>query len=513
MPTFNMPSTVGIIVRISFAALFIIIIGLGAFGLFTIPKAVAAAMNKIPVLTNSGDSLEGFRNSSVITYVSHTFFNLTNGDDVTAKGAVPSFKSVGPYTYRKQSTKFDINFQDDNGTVQSKGNTVYIWDAEHSIDGFGNQLFETDIIIQMNTPLYGLTAAAKQMCDAGEKTLWSMLGPLKGMTKSSLFQTRPVSEFLWGANYALLGAIGKNPFFTLFQRNSSDAMPSERYTGATSLDLASVITMYLGMRTLPFWAPGSISNRVTGSQGNYLPNNQVTSSSVLSMWLSPIYRAGSLIFKSYEKLFSIKVLRFVIDPKLGDPNPDTYQTMKGFIPFPPALQIPLVYSFPYFMQADMKYVNVEIDGYNPPKPNPAIHEMYADVEPMTGMTIRGANRIQTNFWLAPRMCNGTAAAGEANLPTTWWPFVYVDEYASASEEQANKLAKVYSILALANALGLAGFIIGIVGFIGVVVAVIVTALMPAATAPKTGQKVVKGAKQVAVVPEATPDSGDMVQDL
>jgi len=194
-----------------------------------------------------GGSYRTFVNSTAeghTVYVRYYFFNLTNGPSVVA-GAPPKFTTVGPYTYQKIKTCFDVVFQDGNGTVRFKEHTKHMWIPELSkSDTDGRQLSEDDIIVQMNMPLYRLTATAAMQCAAGNTTLWSSLNSIMERTGSSLFVPRKVHAHLWGYDDALLRALGQpSHHHGFFTQDSQDTMDTEKRTGSMGLGTSSQFTM------------------------------------------------------------------------------------------------------------------------------------------------------------------------------------------------------------------------------------------------------------------------------
>jgi len=450
-----------------------------------------------------GGSYRTFVNSTAeghTVYVRYYFFNLTNGPSVVA-GAPPKFTTVGPYTYQKIKTCFDVVFQDGNGTVRFKEHTKHMWIPELSkSDTDGRQLSEDDIIVQMNMPLYRLTATAAMQCAAGNTTLWSSLNSIMERTGSSLFVPRKVHAHLWGYDDALLRALGQpSHHHGFFTQDSQDTMDTEKRTGSMGLGTSSQFTMIKGLRTLLWWK-SSEANRLDGWDTQYPPNNKVGRSTVLRRWLSPLYRIGTLIYEKDVIMHNVKLKRFVLASKIGDINSDFYMTTKGFLPSPPGRGDPVVHSMGNYFEANLTFVNVSVDGNNPPKLDHTKHVFYADVEPLSGKILREHNRLQMNVWLAPRSCNGDVLPDEIYLPTTWWPCVIFDESAAAPNKLFDEIAGLSADLDIAMGPGLALFLLGLLG----TVFCIAQYVSIPATATEDG---VKDHQMIAVAPVAGGGEG------
>jgi len=60
---------------------------------------------------------------------------------------------------------------------------------------------------------------------------------------------------------------------------------------------------------------------------------------------------------------------------------------------------PIVLSAPHFYKADPYLVNHEVKGLRPEK---ALHETFLEIEPLTGLVLNAARRIQINVHVTPR---------------------------------------------------------------------------------------------------------------
>ena len=264
------------------AVVFVAIAATGAGVYWSIKNDVEKTMAKRavqPMKPSEGDggSYRTFVNSTAeghIDYVHYYLFNLTNGPSVVA-GKPPEFTTVGPYTYQKIVTRFDVVFQDDIGTVRYKGRTEYIWVPELSeSDNDGRQLSEDDLIVQMNMPLFKSISTAVTQCAVGNATLWNSLPSIMERTGSSLFMPRKVRAHLWGYSDTLLREVGQpSQHRGFFTQDSQDTMDTEQRTGSMGLGTSSQFTMIKGQRTLSVWGSPE-ANRLDGWDTQYPPEPQ-----------------------------------------------------------------------------------------------------------------------------------------------------------------------------------------------------------------------------------------------
>jgi len=98
-------------------------------------------------------------------------------------------------------------------------------------------------------------------------------------------------------------------------------------------------------------------------------------------------------------------------------------------------------------------------------PDPERHKVFMDIEPYTGKIFRGRNRLQVNFWISPRRCNGSIAFGEEKLPTTWWPYIFVDEAGEATKPQLEEFLQIVKFIESIRTAGVALVVVGVLGFI------------------------------------------------
>jgi len=118
------------------------------------------------------------------------------------------------------------------------------------------------------------------------------------------------------------------------------------------------------------------------------------------------------------------------------------------------------------LEADLSFVNVTVDGHNPPKSSRANYGSYADVEPLSGKILNERTQLQMNVWLSPRSCNGTMFPDEIFLPTTWWPCVIFDETSAAPKSTFDDIAGLVAYLDIALGPARVGLFLGFLGLAG-----------------------------------------------
>lgn len=121
---------------------------LAVFGLITTiwwPTLIdSIIMDQLP-LTPTSKTFDKWETLPIPVYMRMFLWNWTNAEEVKLYGVKPHFEQVGPYTYREERLKMDIEWHE-NRTVTFKPNRTWIWEEELS----GGK--QTDLITAPHLP-------------------------------------------------------------------------------------------------------------------------------------------------------------------------------------------------------------------------------------------------------------------------------------------------------------------------------------------------------------------------
>ncbi|GIL50309.1 hypothetical protein Vafri_6517 [Volvox africanus] len=165
--------------------------------------------------------------------------------------------------------------------------------------------------------------------------------------------------------------------------------------------------MESGWREVTSWGP-NCSEPVRGTDAfQFRPN--LDRNSVLWVWIAELFRSAELFHVADEELYGIGLFRFIPNPKEAEPDPCHHQFIRGLanVTVPMAVGpsgngsseaahgVPLLMSLPHYCLVD-EAVSAALEGIFC---DPAHHGIFLDVEPITGITMRAAKRLQLSSQL------------------------------------------------------------------------------------------------------------------
>ncbi|KAL8605528.1 hypothetical protein ACOMHN_031465 [Nucella lapillus] len=235
-------------------------------------------------------------------------------------------------------------------------------------------------------------------------------------TGERLFLNLTVGQLLWGYNDTLLkdlkdvlaGFHIKLPIsdqFGLFLgKNGSDDGVYEIYSGIGGhIDQFAEIVSWNGQTSLNYWK-STIANSLNGSDGTLFPPF-VDTSKTKYLFSSDLCRSLQIQYTHGYGLKGIDVDRFVVPP-LTFANVSANPYNQGFCTphcLPAGLLnasvckagAPVILSLPHFLDGDPDVLDRVIGM----KPNRSAHQSVIDIEPMTGVVMNAAKRLQLNAYL------------------------------------------------------------------------------------------------------------------
>ncbi|KAL2099686.1 hypothetical protein ACEWY4_004080 [Coilia grayii] len=348
------------------------------------------------VLKNGTDAFAAWENPPPPVYMQFYFFNLTNPTEVLA-GRKPAVVELGPYTYREYRPMENVNFLENGTEVEAVNPKTYVFEPSMS------KGTEQDLIRTVNIPAMIVMEKVKDIPFVNSMVANYMKGEDIG-----LITTIPVGDLLWGYDDKLLEMVKKiepsiDPVFGLFYKmNGTNDGEYVFNTGSQNYQNFAKVESWKGQSSLNFWTSDQC-NMINGTNGaSFHPI--ITKSETLYMFSSDLCRS---LYATYEKEVWVKNLpayRFVppyevfanwtINPaNAGFCVPAGNCLGSGLLNVSPCKQgAPIIMSSPHFYQADEKFVD-DVIGM---KPRKEYHETAIDINPLTGVVVRAAKRLQVN---------------------------------------------------------------------------------------------------------------------
>ncbi|XP_059484365.1 scavenger receptor class B member 1 isoform X1 [Neocloeon triangulifer] len=331
-------------------------------------------------------------------------YNVTNADEFLIDGAKPIVQELGPYVYRQEWERVNVEFHD-NATVTFQQRKVFYFDAEASAGD------EEDMVVVPNIPMLSATSQSKHAA----RFLRLAMASIMDILKIKPFVEVSVSQLLWGYEDPLLklakDVVSKDQklpyeeFGLFYGKNGTSNDILTVFTGKGDITRYGLIDRFNGKTHLPHYKTESC-NRLNGSDGSLFPPN-ITPNTTLYVWDKDMCRLLPLHFQK-EVVTNGDVLGYRFSPPENvfyDPehNPENDCFCPQGPPCAPnglfnvsACQYdsPIMLSFPHFYQADPELLKM-VDGISPPEKEK--HQLFIDVQPQMGTTLRATARVQINL--------------------------------------------------------------------------------------------------------------------
>nr|XP_009685595.1 PREDICTED: lysosome membrane protein 2 [Struthio camelus australis] len=390
------------------------------------------------VLRNGTETFEAWEDPSPPVYMQFYFFNVTNPLEVL-QGDTPLVEEVGPYTYREYRPRVHVQFLDNGTKVSALNPKTYVFEPQKSV---GDP--EVDLIRTVNIP------AVTTMELTRSTPLRFATEVLLILYQESLFTVHTVHELLWGYKDRLLSTIHllhpeTDPEFGLFNKmNGTDDGEYVFLSGERSYLNFSRIVEWKGEESLTWWTTKTC-NMINGTDGTSF-HPLISKDESIYIFSSDFCRSLYLVYDSSGSVAGIPTYRFVPSPKVfanTTVNPDNagFCVPPGNCPGAGVLNVsickqgaPIFLSAPHFYQADEKFI-ADIEGMHPKK---EYHETFVDINPLTGLVLQAAKRMQINVHV--RKLPEFVETG--NIRTLIFPVMYINESVLIDEMSASKLKHV-----------------------------------------------------------------------
>uniref|UniRef100_UPI00359009B7 platelet glycoprotein 4 n=1 Tax=Myxine glutinosa TaxID=7769 RepID=UPI00359009B7 len=396
-------------------------------------KLVKDVVKKEALLVNGTMAFDNWAEASNDFYEQFFFFTVVNYLEFTEDHATPYLKQMGPYTYRiKYLPKTKITF--DNNILS------YIQHNEATFIPELSQGPEDDVITTLNIAAVIAPVLLKGIIP---NSIISIFYKAFGV---ELFQKRTVRELLWGYEDDILKHFKvADPTIGLFYPyNGTTNGGMSIYTGEKDLNNVGVINKWAGKKSITYWND-TYCDMINGTEATSFPPF-VKKYQTLYFFSSDICRSIFAKYHSTKFIKKIRALSFVVPEEsmaAAQTYPDNYCfcknseaflkncTKAGVLDLTPCKGVPMFMSLPHFLFADEEYRR-DVEGMHP---NFEEHKTHLDIEPLSGITISYAKRLQINLRLQP-----FTDIKLLDLPKDiLFPIVWLNETATISEEDAKML--------------------------------------------------------------------------
>ncbi|XP_055842453.1 lysosome membrane protein 2 isoform X2 [Episyrphus balteatus] len=350
-------------------------------------------------LWNDTLSFHYWQRPGVVRLTRVYIYNVTNPNGFL-NGEKPRLQEVGPFVYREDMEKVNVNFYD-NFTVSYQHKKILQFVPELSID-------KNTKIITPNIPLLTLTSLSPKLGYFLSKTISMVLTA----AKFEPFISVTADQLVFGYDDALVSLAHRfyprhmRPMARmglLIGRNGTLEEISTIKTGHTGMDEFGYISRLNGLDHLPTWREKPCVS-ITGSEGSFFPPRDITKADTVYIYDKDLCRVIPLQYSEGVEKDGIDAdLYRLPENAYGDSvkNPenicfdaDDYEPEKGLQNISPCQYgAPVYISNPHFYQSHPDFLE-SVEGL---QPNQTEHETYFKIQPKLGVPLEGKVRIQLNL--------------------------------------------------------------------------------------------------------------------
>ncbi|GCC34036.1 lysosome membrane protein 2-like isoform X1 [Chiloscyllium punctatum] len=398
-------------------------------------KVVENRIKEHAELKLNSDMYNNWKDPPVPAYLQFYFFNVENKQEIL-QGAKAIVKQLGPYTYKEFRHRANVSLFN-NSTISATTQRSFVFEPTMSV---GDP--REDIITTINIPFITLLQMLRRS-GITQKIFASALFTLK---KNELFQSQSVEEWLWGYEHPLLKLGHKllpsvfpgSQFGLFYGMNGTNDGEYLFNTGKGDYMKFTEVMMWNGQESLNLWASNAC-NMINGTDGaSFHP--LIERDEKLYIFASDICRSFYLMFEKEVEVEGIGAYRFILPKEaFASDHPSNKECCPGGnCPLSGVLNIstcrqgaPIFISSPHFYNGDQRLVS-DIGGM---EPNTEAHQTFLDIEPMTGIPVRAAKRMQINIHV--ESVKGVVQTSQVR--TMILPVLFLNEQALIDDKSAVKL--------------------------------------------------------------------------
>ncbi|CAG9800444.1 unnamed protein product [Chironomus riparius] len=350
-------------------------------------------------LWNDTLSFHYWQRPGVIRLTKVYIFNVTNPEGFL-NGEKPKLVEVGPFVYREDMEKVNINFYD-NYTVSYQHNKILQFVPELSVD-------QNLRLTTANIPLLTLTTQSKHLTYIMKKGISFALTA----AQYKPFVSKTADELVFGYDDTLVALAhrfyprNKRPLEQMGLLNGRNGTLSEISTintgmGEDGMHKFGYLDRLNGLDRLPHWRHKPCNN-ISASEGSFFPPRDITKSDRVYVYDKDLCRVIPLDYVKpvVKDGISADLYQLPRDAYGGSNkdnmcfNEEDYAAEDGLQNISPCQYgAPVYISNPHFYESNPKFLK-DVEGL---EPNRDLHETYFKIQPQLGVPVEGKVRVQLNL--------------------------------------------------------------------------------------------------------------------
>lgn len=387
----------------------------GSILFYKFPDILKSQIGQSLMLIEGTEAADRFESPPVPTYLKIFIFNVTNPEEVNEDAAKPILEEIGPYVYRQNKRKIIKEWNETLGTITYQEVPTFHFEPSMSLDEGMDKL-----IYHVNAPDVG-AADYIQNIDIPFVDVTTLL-PLLGINFGPLVVGHTARELLFDGyradqlerlveNFGQLLNIPDDlmpdyTFAVFYGRNNTPTQDIVINSGVRGMSNFAEIVSFNNSGMLPYWVENSTCATINGTDGNqFAPHLDKTKP--IYAFSPDVCRSLKLVYSELSRVMDIDTYRYVVPPEIFQATEDNMcfcmRDLKecnrsGVLPISTCQKgNPVVLSLPHFYMADQDFRDLFV-GLNPDEEK---HSSYVDVEPMTGLVLKGFKRLQANIEVTP----------------------------------------------------------------------------------------------------------------
>ncbi|CAH8583729.1 unnamed protein product [Schistosoma turkestanicum] len=374
-------------------------------GILTFNYLFTSLISKKLAILPGSEVYDNWISPSVPVYFSIYLYNLTNPQEVLS-GARPRFAEVGPYVYREDRQRNNVEFSDESPprTVKYQHRILYHFQPELSV-GPDDQ----GIVTSLDLVTVGINALPEHYKMA-----------LFFFTLNAFVSKTP-REIIWGYEDSLMsaclsmGACETDRAGLMAMNNGTKVGNFVIDTGAYNISNVGKVLKYNGATSLDYWHT-EYANMINGTDGSVIRPGLQMSSRIFFFVpdFCRSFHSDAVSWTTATHDSSVHLLRFASHPeqsqnatvnplnaafcpkkKAGPKCPPT-----GMIPLSPCsnpkLSVPIFACQPHFLGADPS-IRAALDGIR--EPDEKLDSTVLLIEPNTGFVLEAFKKVQINAYI------------------------------------------------------------------------------------------------------------------
>lgn len=268
---------------------------------YALPPLIKMYIDTQISLKPNSQSYPMWKEIPVPVYQKFYFFNVTNAQDIEQRGHKPKLEEIGPFTYRSDWFKRDIDNDDVRNIINFKQFKTWHFEPELSIADHRMQL------VTLNAPL-AITLTLIQSASNAVRLLVTF--SLDGLS-DGFFTKRSVKQLLFDGYPDLLTTFGPllnaemlsqgGHFGYMNARNGSQDGAYEINTGYDDISKLNTINRYNGKTKLSYWNQhhaGHCNSLEGASTGEMFPPINEVQNSFIKLFQPDLCRVWRLNYES-----------------------------------------------------------------------------------------------------------------------------------------------------------------------------------------------------------------------